>query len=134
MSNSKNTTPEDAEAKHQRVLISSLQGYALYLQKVPTDEIEKQVELNTKILSNSKFWKLGKHKVAPIRSSWFNVITTVCQKSPLFREKESAHIVGAVFSNLDETEPVVLSSVWEAVLSVLSFMNVKMLIFLIPFL
>lgn len=125
LNNAKTTLPEDAEAKYQRVLISSLQGYTLYLNAVSLEHIEKQVDSNLKIISHAKFWKLAKHKVATIRSAWFGVITALCQKSPLLREKEAGHIIGSVFGNLDEKEPVVLPAVWESLLSVLSTVNVN---------
>ncbi|KAK5649826.1 hypothetical protein RI129_000855 [Pyrocoelia pectoralis] len=120
LSNPKITSPEDAEAKYQRVLISSLHGYALYLQQLCTKEIENQEELNIKIISDNKFWKFVKHKVLSIKSAWFCVITSLCQKSPNFLTKEFARIVGSVFSHLDESEPTVVQSLWEAILSVLS--------------
>uniref|UniRef100_A0A1Y1KK52 E3 ubiquitin-protein ligase listerin n=1 Tax=Photinus pyralis TaxID=7054 RepID=A0A1Y1KK52_PHOPY len=136
LSNPKITSPEDAEAKYQRVLISSLHGYTLYLQQLCTDEIEKQEELNMKIISDSKFWKFAKNKVLPIKSAWYCVISSICQKSPTFLKKEYAHIVGAVFSDLDESEPIVVQSLWEAILSVLStieewwqYVNIDKLVF-----
>ncbi|KAK4881955.1 hypothetical protein RN001_005274 [Aquatica leii] len=123
LSNPKTTTTEDAEAKYQRVLISSLHGYALYLQQLSTEQIEKQTDLNLKIISDSKFWKFVKHKVSAIKSAWFCVISSLCHKSPNFIEKEIARIVGSVFSNLDENDPIVVPSLWEALLSILSTIN-----------
>lgn len=48
----KNLTPEEAEAKFDRVLISCLQGYNLYLEQVPKEHLLKSIEANNNIVSN----------------------------------------------------------------------------------
>lgn len=50
----KNLTPEEAAAKFDRVLISCLQGYNLYLEQVPKEHLLKSVEANNSIVSNGK--------------------------------------------------------------------------------
>lgn len=50
----KNLTAEEAEAKFDRVLISCLQGYNLYLEQVPKECILKSLEANNNIVSNGK--------------------------------------------------------------------------------
>ncbi|KAF5294612.1 hypothetical protein FQR65_LT10718 [Abscondita terminalis] len=123
LSNPEIISPEDAEAKYQRVLISSLHGYALYLQQLPVEEMEKQADLNSKILSDDKFWKLANHKISGIRGAWFCVISSLCQKSPNFLDNEIARAVNSVFTNLDESDPTVVPPIWEALLSILSTVN-----------
>lgn len=118
------TSAEEANAKYERVIISSLQGYALYLSKLNMEAIEKVAELNEKLVSNNKFWKLAKHKVAPIRSAWFGVLTALCQKAPFLLNKEEMHVSLCVFSNLDESEPTVLPLVWEAALLTITTIKV----------
>lgn len=48
----KNLTPEEIEAKFDRVLISCLQGYNLYLEQVPKEQLLKSLEANNNIVSN----------------------------------------------------------------------------------
>lgn len=48
----KNLTPEEADAKFDRVLISCLQGYNLYLEQVPKEHLLKSIDANNSIVSN----------------------------------------------------------------------------------
>ena len=57
------------EAKYERIIISSLNGYALYLSKVPLEQIEKFKNINQEIISSPKFWKFSKFKT-PAVSIW----------------------------------------------------------------
>lgn len=127
LSNTKQVSAEDAEAKYERVLISCLQGYCLYLEKVPSDQIQNVATQNNEIISNGKFWKLAKHKVAPVRAAWFKALTVLCQKAAFLLEGKGAQVVGTVFNNLEENEPTVLPYVWEAAL--LTMANIKVIIF-----
>lgn len=54
LSNLKNVSAEEAEAKYERVLISCLQGYCLYLEKVSIEQIKNASVLNNSIVSSSK--------------------------------------------------------------------------------
>lgn len=127
LSNSKYVSVEDAEAKYERVLISCLQGYCLYLEKVSADQTQNMVTQNNEIISNGKFWKLAKHKVAPVRAAWFKALTVLCQKAVFFLEGKGAQVVSTVFNNLEENEPTVLPYVWEAAL--LTMANIKVINF-----
>ncbi|CAH0553483.1 unnamed protein product [Brassicogethes aeneus] len=117
---SKSMSPEEAEAKLERVLISSLQGYYLYLTKVSPEQIKTTLELNSSIVSNPKFWKLAKHKIGAIRAAWFEVLAAICQHAIFLIEEKGSNITNTVFSNLDETDPTVLPYVWECALLVMS--------------
>lgn len=52
------------ETKYQRVVVSSLHGYAFYLSKLPEEQLLKAEELNKKLIGNSKFWKFAKHSAS----------------------------------------------------------------------
>lgn len=51
----KNVSEEEAQAKYERVVISSLQGYCLYLEQVTSEHIRAQAVINSNIISNGKF-------------------------------------------------------------------------------
>ncbi|KAJ8927797.1 hypothetical protein NQ314_019676 [Rhamnusium bicolor] len=125
LSNTKHVSVEDAEAKYERVLISCLQGYCLYLEYVPTDQIKNVAALNNDIVSNSKFWKLAKHKVALIRAAWFKVLAIICQKAMFLLDGKGAQVVSTVFNSLEEYDPTVLPYVWEAALLTMSTVQVQ---------
>lgn len=104
-------------------MISSLQGYALYLNKLTPEQLKNAKECNTKIISNKKFWKLVQSKVPMIRAAWFGCITAICQNAPFLLENEEASAISAVFSSLNENEPTVLPSTWEAALLIVTQIN-----------
>ncbi|CAH1975528.1 unnamed protein product [Acanthoscelides obtectus] len=70
LSNPKHCTPEEMDAKYERVLISCLQGYRLFLEKVPVDSIKNTAELNSNIISNGKDYLSS--TVNMIRDWYFN--------------------------------------------------------------
>ncbi|XP_063237912.1 E3 ubiquitin-protein ligase listerin [Bacillus rossius redtenbacheri] len=111
---------EELEAKHERLLVGSLQGYALYLDSVPPDGLAAARDSNRRITSSKKFWKYNRHPSSLVRSAWFKVVAALCQKTPDLVSEESAQATLAVFSNLDEADPVVLSAVWDAALHVVT--------------
>lgn len=120
LSNPKISSAEDMESKYQRVLVSSLQGYALFLQKMPSEHLEAVNDLNKKLVSSKRFWKLASHKAPLVRNAWFSALIAVCQKAPNLLENNGSQVTLAVFGKLDETDPVVLPAVWEAALHVLT--------------
>ncbi|XP_024938302.1 uncharacterized protein LOC107265048 isoform X2 [Cephus cinctus] len=109
-------TAEEIEARYQRVLVSSLQGYCLYFKSVPPRQIEKTKEIHLKIISSSKFWKLAKHEVPLIKTAFFNVLTSIIEYASELLKDEKKKTITAIMNSLDETEPGLLSAVWESVL------------------
>lgn len=117
--NPKHGTNEDAEAKFERIIISSLQGYCLYLDTLTQEQIEKSTDQNKEIISNSRFLKLAVHKTAQIRATWFKVISILYHKAAFLLEDEHKNVVPIVFTNLDESEPAVVGFVWDAALLIM---------------
>lgn len=123
--NPRHTTNDDAEAKFERVVISSLQGYCLYLNTLTNEQIEKSADLNSQIITNSRFLKLATHKTPVIRATWFKVLATLYHRAGFLLAGEHAHVVPIVFNNLDESEPAVVGFVWEAALLVMDLGEVR---------
>ncbi|XP_050076101.1 E3 ubiquitin-protein ligase listerin [Anopheles maculipalpis] len=115
LSNPKSHTPEECENKYQRVLISSLRGYALYLGRIPPETLKKSVEKNAKLLESPKFWTYHKHKTSAIRAAWFEAISALLQYAPFLVEQHQAQITTSVFQFLDETDPTVVTHVWSSI-------------------
>lgn len=109
----RSNSPEECEAKYQRVLISSLRGYQLYLTKLSPDQIDEDSSKNIAILENGKFWSLQKHKIPNIRAAWFGVICSLLQTT-LDLAKFEKQIATAAVQGLDETEGVALPNIWAA--------------------
>lgn len=125
ITNSKTVSTEEAEAKYERVLLASLQGYSLYLAKVPTEHIKKSEELNMQIISHHNFWKLSKHKTMAVQAAFFGVISAVGQKAPFLFETQKPLVVTTVFSNLDKSDPTVLPKIWECLLLITANIEVS---------
>ncbi|XP_075215935.1 E3 ubiquitin-protein ligase listerin [Lycorma delicatula] len=123
LSSPKVTTPEEMETKYQRVVVSSLHGYAFYLSKLPEEQLLKAEELNKKLIGNSKFWKFAKHSASIVRVAWFTAIVNLCQKAPFFLSNEKKHVVLAVFNSLDDVDSVVLPVVWRSALHVVDIIK-----------
>lgn len=123
MNTNKLLTPEELETKYQRVLICSLQGYAYYLKKLPQQEIKKTIDIHKKIISNGKFWKLSKHEVTLVKSGFFNVLTSIIVNTKSLLDDEKKRTITSIMNCLDETEPSVLSAVWECMLVAIDKIN-----------
>ncbi|KAK1131911.1 hypothetical protein K0M31_016058 [Melipona bicolor] len=113
----KDFTAEEIEAKHQRILTSSLHGYSVYLKKVPIQEIEKMIEVHNKITSSNKFWNLIKTDAIPIKTAFFTVLTSMIENANIILQNEKKRTVTSIINSFDETDPVLSSVVWESMLT-----------------
>lgn len=117
LSMQKSLTKEEMEAKHQRILVANLQGYSCYFKKVPFDKMDKTtLEIHNKILSNSKFWKLAKYNALPIKIAFFSVLTSIMENAEKLLQNEKKKMMTTIMNSLDESEPGILSAVWESLL------------------
>ncbi|XP_077267216.1 E3 ubiquitin-protein ligase listerin [Temnothorax americanus] len=116
LSTQKSLTNEEMEAKYERVLAANLQGYSYYFKKVPLDEIDKTLEIHNNILSSSRFWKLAKHDALPVKTAFFNVLSSIMENAEKLLQNEKKRTVTTIMNSLDESEPAILSAVWESML------------------
>ncbi|KAL7037401.1 hypothetical protein ACKWTF_009198 [Chironomus riparius] len=116
--NSKVYSSEECEAKYERVVIGSLRGYINYLEKIPSDKIEKSLERNSNLVAHDKFWSFHKNKSPYIRAAFFEALTSILQHSPILMKNLEPQLTSTVFKMLDESEPSVLSHIWTSILLV----------------
>jgi E3 ubiquitin-protein ligase listerin len=116
--NPKTHSPEECEAKYQRVLISSLRGYALYLEKISPEKLELSTEKNLAIIECDKFWNLHKNKAPQVRSAFFEALSTLLQHASFLLSKFEEQLVGNVFKSIDESDPALLSHIWTCIILV----------------
>lgn len=116
LSTQKSLTNEEMETKYQRVLVSNLQAYSSYFKKIPPREIENTLSIHEKILISSKFWKLAKHDVLPIKTAFFNVLSSVIGNAEHLLKNEKKRVMTTIINSLDESEPGISSAVWESML------------------
>lgn len=106
-------TPEELEAKYQRLITSSLQAYSFILKTVDT---ENTAEYHRKLISSNKFWKLAKNEVPATKTAFFNALTAlICYANNILNE-EKRKVLVTIMNSLDENEPALLTAVWESLL------------------
>ncbi|CAB1333310.1 unnamed protein product, partial [Coregonus sp. 'balchen'] len=117
---------EEREAKFLRLLTSSLLGVKRLLSSLPqTDKHDLQDRL-THLLNQAKFWKYGRHKTPQVRGAFFEVVSSLYEHTPGLMQTEAARVCPAVLLSIDDTDPVVLPPLWEAVLHTLSTLTVSL--------
>uniref|UniRef100_A0A8C1KFJ0 E3 ubiquitin-protein ligase listerin n=1 Tax=Cyprinus carpio TaxID=7962 RepID=A0A8C1KFJ0_CYPCA len=120
LSDPQSVPEEEREAKFIRLLTSSLLALKRLLSILPEQDRELLKERLTQLITQGKFWKYSKHKTPQIRGAFFELIATMCAHTPQLIQAEAARACSAVLLSIDDTDPVVLPPLWEAVLHILS--------------
>ncbi|XP_019510520.1 PREDICTED: E3 ubiquitin-protein ligase listerin [Hipposideros armiger] len=111
---------EEREAKFFRVVTCSLLALKKLLCLLPDNEIDSLEEKFKSLLSQNKFWKYGKHSIPQIRSAYFELISSLCQRIPRLMKDEAPKVSSSVLLSIDDSDPVVCPALWEAVLYTLT--------------
>ena len=61
-----------------------------------------------------------------MRGAFFEVVSSLCEHTPGLVQIEAARVCPAVLLSIDDTDPVVLPPLWEAVLHTLSILTVSL--------
>ncbi|KAL0994924.1 hypothetical protein UPYG_G00129370 [Umbra pygmaea] len=120
LSDPQSVPEEEREAKFIRLLTSSLLGVKRLLSSLPQTEIHALKDRIAHLLNQAKFWKYSKHKTPQVRGAFFELVSSLCEHSPGVVQTESARLCPVVLLALDDTDPLVLPALWEAVLHTLS--------------
>ncbi|XP_026075383.1 E3 ubiquitin-protein ligase listerin [Carassius auratus] len=120
LSDPQSVPEEEREAKFIRLLTSSLLALKRLLSILPEQDRELLKERLTQLFTQVKFWKYSKHKTPQIRGAFFELIVTMCEHTPQLIQAEAARVCSSVLLSIDDTDPVVLPPLWEAVLHILS--------------
>lgn len=119
LSDPQSLTEEEREAKYVRMLTSSLLGVKrLFSLLLENDRAALEPKLAV-LVNSGKFWKYSKHKTPQVRGAFFKLLCALCKFTPELVQSE-ARLCPAVLLSIDDTDPVVLPHVWEAVLHVVS--------------
>ncbi|EHB03083.1 RING finger protein 160 [Heterocephalus glaber] len=115
------TVPEEErEAKFYRVVTCSLLALKKLLCLLPDNELDSLEEKFKSLLSQNKFWKYGKHSIPQIRSAYFELVSALCQRIPQLMKEEASKVSPSVLLSIDDSDPIVCPSLWEAVLYTLT--------------
>ncbi|KAM9437421.1 E3 ubiquitin-protein ligase listerin isoform 1-T1 [Salvelinus alpinus] len=120
LSDPQSVPEEEREAKFIRLLTSSLLGVKRLLSSLPQTDTHNLQDRLTHLLNQAKFWKYSRHKTPQVRGAFFEVVSSLCEHTPGLMQTEAARVCPAVLLSIDDTDPVVLPPLWEAVLHTLS--------------
>lgn len=120
LSDTQSVTVEERETKYVRMLTSSMLGVKKLLSLLQQDDRTALEERLAQLVNSGKFWKYSKHKTPQVRGAFFEMVCALCEYTPDLVQAEAARLCPAVLLSIDDTDPVVLPPVWEAVLHVVS--------------
>ncbi|XP_020495512.2 E3 ubiquitin-protein ligase listerin [Labrus bergylta] len=120
LSDPQSVTEEEREAKYVRMLTSSLLGVKRLLSLLLQSDRTALEQRLAHLVNSGKFWKYSKHKTPQVRGAFFEMMCALCEFTPGLVQAEAARLCPAVLLSIDDTDPVVLPPVWEAVLHVVS--------------
>uniref|UniRef100_A0A7N6A2C7 E3 ubiquitin-protein ligase listerin n=1 Tax=Anabas testudineus TaxID=64144 RepID=A0A7N6A2C7_ANATE len=120
LSDPQSVTQEEREAKYVRMLTSSLLGVKRLLSLLLQDDRVALEQRLADLVNSGKFWKYSKHKTPQVRGAFFEMMCALCEFTPGLAQAEAARLCPAVLLSIDDTDPVVLPPVWEAVLHVVT--------------
>nr|XP_057943089.1 E3 ubiquitin-protein ligase listerin [Doryrhamphus excisus] len=120
LSDPQSVTEEEREAKYMRMLTSSLLGVKRLLSLLPQNDMMAMEQRLALLMSPAKFWKYSRHKTPQVRGAFFEMLCAACELTPELAQAEAARLCPAVLLSIDDTDPLVLPAVWEAILHVVS--------------
>ncbi|KAK0056651.1 E3 ubiquitin-protein ligase listerin [Biomphalaria pfeifferi] len=121
LSDTQTTSEEDMQSKFERVVSSSLLALRKLIMSLPPDTVALSLnEQLTTLLASLAFWKHTKSSVSLIKSATLSLLSAVCQRCCSVSASAISKIAPFVVSNLDSTEPIMLTYTWEATLSMIN--------------
>ncbi|KAM9846961.1 E3 ubiquitin-protein ligase listerin [Aulostomus maculatus] len=113
-------TEEEREAKYVRMLTSSLLGVKRLLSLLHQNDRETLEKRLAQLVTCGKLWKYSKHKTPQVKGAFFEMLCALSEFTPALMLAEAVRLCPAVLLSIDDTDPLVLPSVWEAVLHIVS--------------
>ncbi|KAK3550418.1 hypothetical protein QTP86_025164 [Hemibagrus guttatus] len=120
LSDPQSVPEEERQAKYVRVLTSSLLALKKLLKSLSESDREALSQQLAHIISQGKFWKYSKHNTPQVRGAFFKAVAALCELVPQLVQNEAARACSTVLLSIDDSDPVVLPPLWEAVLHVIS--------------
>ena len=103
-------------AEKERKLSASLSAFAMFLSRLNEDDINENVsESLESICLNSQLYKISKHKSSSVLNAFYSLISAICSSIPDVVASQVPTIAKCVMHKLDESNPLVLKSIWQAV-------------------
>ncbi|KAK3592614.1 hypothetical protein CHS0354_008149 [Potamilus streckersoni] len=112
------TEADEMETKYNRVVTGSFLALRKVLLSIPASQQDSLTDYLKALLENGQFWKHGKSKVNMVKAAMFAFLASLCQTHQELSASYAVQMVPPVFHNIDEKDPVICSSLWEAALSI----------------
>lgn len=109
-------TPEECQAKYERIVIGSLKGYGMYVEKIPTDKLEEFKEQNHNLIQHERFLSLYKSKSPYIKAAFYEAISNLLLHAPGLLKNVETKLAALVFKSIDESDPSISMHVWSCIL------------------
>lgn len=120
----KSQTPEEPEARHQRIVMATLHGYSFFVKHLPDKHLEWLCQEQSTILESPKFWKLSTHKNEHIRAAWYSVIGRQIERvSEWFGKLYLTNVSKIIIDHLNEKDSLVATQIWDCFLLLVSNMQ-----------
>ncbi|CAN0229453.1 unnamed protein product [Lampetra planeri] len=107
---------DEKEARHIRVVTSSLLALKRLLSLLPPGERATLSDRLAALLAQPKLWKYSKHSAPQVRAALYEALSALCRAEPELARGEARRLCPTVLLALDETDPVACAPLWEAAL------------------
>lgn len=114
----KGYTPEEYEARSERLVYMGLHSYTFYLGHTETGLWKERLDRHEGILADGKFWSYAKHKSPQVKAAWLETVGAILDKTTGLLDAYHSKIVSAVVQNLDDGDALVQSAAWTCLLRI----------------
>lgn len=114
----KSYTPEEYEARSERLVHMGLSTYTFYLGSTETGLWKAKMDRHQAIVADGKFWSYAKHKSPQVRAAWLEAIGALLDRTQGIVDEFHPKIVPAVVHHLDEGDALVQGAAWTCLLRI----------------
>ncbi|XP_067676040.1 E3 ubiquitin-protein ligase listerin-like [Haliotis asinina] len=122
LSEPRTSTQEEMETRYSRVVTSSFLALRKLLLSLPAASSAGLTGHMQGLLKEGKFWKHSKSSVSSIKSAQYSFCASLCQMLPNVAQEYITKLSPLILHNIDSSDPVICSALWEAVLSLVKFL------------
>ncbi|KAJ8027197.1 E3 ubiquitin-protein ligase listerin [Holothuria leucospilota] len=116
----KTLTPAEQQERYNEVIASTILSFKMFIDLLPEKSLEASQDQLSSLLKQDKLWKYGKNASPYIRSAFFAVLKGLCERFPSVTEDCLSKLSSLALGSLDETDPNVVSNIWQAILVLIS--------------
>lgn len=111
-------TPEEWEARSERIVCMGLFAYNFYLSQIELGLWREKLEKHQAIVSDGQFWSYAKHKSPQVKAAWLEAVGSILNRTTGLVDGYYPKIVSSIVNNLDEADALVQSAAWTCLLRI----------------